>query len=83
MQDFLRHNVYLCGENVAHDREGRQILRGLFGVLVAEPSLLPKRYRRRIGSAVGDSAHRVVCDYVAGMTDRYCRQQYERLCGGG
>jgi dGTPase len=27
----------------------------------------------------GDGLHRVVCDYLAGMTDRYAIQEYKRL----
>ena len=76
MQDFLLHNVYLCGENIAHDCEGRAMIRGLFEAFAADASLLPPRYAKRIEA---DGLYRVVCDYIAGMTDRYCKQQHERL----
>lgn len=83
MQDFLLHNVYLCGDNVCRDHEGRRIIRELFAAFVAEESLLPQRYRKRIGADGDSSKHRVVCDYIAGMTDRYCKQEHARLCGRG
>jgi len=78
MQQFLLHNVYLHGENVAHDREAKRILGELFAAYVADEGRLPERYRRRVAA---DGLHRVVCDYISGMTDRYCRQQHDRHCG--
>jgi dGTPase len=77
-QGFLLHNVYLCGENLACDREGQGIIAELFEAYVTDPSLLPERYRLRIGT---DGLHRVACDYIAGMTDRYCRQQHAAIHG--
>jgi dGTP triphosphohydrolase len=32
---------------------------------------------------LSDGLHRGVCDYIAGMTDRYAVQEYERLIGKG
>jgi dGTPase len=80
MQDFLLHNVYLCGDNVAHDRKGRRMIRELFEAFVGDPSLLPGRYRGRIGRDADASPCRVACDYIAGMTDRFCKQQHARIC---
>lgn len=76
MQDFLHENVYTCGKNAASRGEARQIISELFTAYVADPSRLPERYRRRIDA---DGLHRVACDYIAGMTDRFCRQEHERL----
>ena len=43
-----------------------------------EPDDLPGSYREK-------SAHeplpRVICDYIAGMTDPFIYQQYEKYCG--
>jgi len=77
MQTFLLHGVYLSGANAAHDRQAERVLRGLFGAFVAKEALLPDRYRRRIEA---DGLHRVVCDYLAGMTDRYCLAEHARVC---
>ena len=78
LQDFLLHNVYLSEIHVAHDQRGRRIIRQLFNAFVSTPSLMPERYRRRIDR---DGLHRVACDYVAGMTDRYCTEQHQKLFG--
>ena len=80
LQQFLLDNVYLHSDNAAHDRDARGCISGLFAAYSADESLLPERYRRRI---VDSSPPRVVCDYIAGMTDRYCQAQFQEICGGG
>jgi len=40
------------------------------------PRLLPDRYYQR---AQNEPVERVVCDYLAGMTDRYAQDEYLRL----
>ncbi len=78
MQQFLLDNVYLRGENAERDEEAARVIRELFAAYTAEPALLPERYRKRIDA---DGLHRVACDYIAGMTDRFCRQEHGRVCG--
>ena len=56
--------------------KGKRILQLLFAELTREPLLLPERYFRRIGR---EGPQRVVCDYVAGMTDRYAIGEHRRL----
>jgi dGTPase len=48
----------------------------LFAAFCQTPRLLPERYSRRIRGA---RPERTVCDYVAGMTDRYAQDEYLRL----
>ena len=79
MQEFLLTNVYLAGDSARQDAEGRRTIEELFERYVCDPSLLPERYHRRID---GDGRHRVVCDYIAGMTDRFCRAAHAGICGG-
>jgi len=76
MHEFLMGRVYFHPANVRQDQQARKVIRGLFEAYVADASLLPQRYQRRIET---DGLHRVVCDYLAGMTDRFCRRQYERI----
>jgi dGTPase len=78
MQDFLLHRVYRDRRNAGQEAASRRILRELFEALAADPSRLPPRYAARIEA---DGLRRVICDYVAGMTDRFCRQEHCRVCG--
>ena len=46
--------------------------------------LLPKQWRKDVAEASTETAlARIVVDYIAGMTDRFALQEYERLCGAG
>ncbi|MCD6364808.1 MAG: hypothetical protein J7M14_02940, partial [Planctomycetes bacterium] len=65
LQAFLLEKVYLHPESLKHERTARMMITDLFAAYIADPSLLPPRFSRRIGD---DSLHRVVCDYIAGMT---------------
>jgi dGTPase len=79
LQDFLLTNVYLRGANAEKDCQARKVISELFSAYVADLRLLPQRYRGRMDR---DGLHRVACDYIAGMTDRFCLQQHQAVCGG-
>ena len=49
----------------------------MFDRYLDAPYLIPRGFHRRIDQ--GESVHRVVCDYIAGMTDRYALEQYKKL----
>ena len=57
------------------DKAGR-ILRDLFESYVDEPRALPPHYQEQIER---DGVHRVVCDYIAGMTDRFAVDEHRKL----
>jgi dGTPase len=44
--------------------------------LISEPLQLPPQYYERIAQ---DGLHRVACDYIAGMTDRYALDEHRKL----
>ena len=48
----------------------------LFEEFVREPAQLPAEHLERCGEI---GRERASCDYIAGMTDRYCSREYERL----
>ena len=73
---FLHQRVYQHYRVQRMAVKGRRIVQELFAAFCQTPRLLPERYSRRIGDA---RPERVVCDYVAGMTDRYAQDEYLRL----
>lgn len=88
LERFLRDRVYRHHRVLRMTANGKRILRQLFEELVKCPELLPERqFARWSGSqsqpATGrfqvPSLERVVCDYLAGMTDRYAHQEHRRL----
>jgi len=76
LEGFLRHRVYRHHRLVRMDHKARLLIERLFEAYLAEPALLPDRFSRRIPE---QGAHRVICDYIAGMTDRFCQDEYKRL----
>ena len=57
--------------------KARRFITELFQLYLEKPEQLPNTTRSRIGR--GEEPHRVVCDYIAGMTDRYCLEEYRKL----
>jgi dGTPase len=76
LEEFLRRRVYYHFRVQRMVVKGARIVQALFGEFCRDPNLLPARYSRRIGSGPPE---RTVCDYVAGMTDRYAQDEYLRL----
>jgi dGTPase len=78
LRKYLYRNLYynpaVHGPN---ERAGR-MLRGLFAHYAAHPDDLGEGARRRVAQ---DGLHRAVCDYLAGMTDRFALQDHRRLFG--
>jgi dGTPase len=64
--------------------KGRFVIKQLFEAMMNETNLLPTNDRQSIksGIATADKA-RVVCDYIAGMTDSYAMKIYQQLFGRG
>jgi dGTPase len=76
MEEFLRRRVYYHYRVQRMAVKGGRIIRQLFDEFCRTPRLLPERYSRRIGE---QRPQRTVCDYLAGMTDRYAQDEFLRL----
>jgi dGTPase len=59
--------------------QARRVLKELFELFLAEPDLLPDRWRHLAGEPKGADTARVVCDYIAGMTDPFALEEHRRL----
>jgi dGTPase len=76
LEEFLARRVYNHSRVQRMAVKGGRIIRQLFDEFCREPKLLPERYNRRIGE---QRPERTVCDYLAGMTDRYAQDEFLRL----
>jgi dGTPase len=56
--------------------KAKRFLKELFKVYIDKPEQLPTHIQKRIKN---DGVHRVVCDYIAGMTDRFALDEYKKL----
>ena len=82
-REFLFHRMYRAPDVVEMRVQVTKAVDALFPLFMSEPGLLPKQWRKDV-AAVQDMTGlaRIVVDYIAGMTDRFALQEYERLCGG-
>jgi dGTPase len=76
LKDFLLVNMYRHYRVVRMGDKAGRILRDLFHSYVGEPLQLPPQFQQRIEK---DGLHRVVCDYIAGMTDRFALDEHRKL----
>ena len=76
LRDYLYDNLYF--NPVVHEPNMRAVkqLEALFAHYIAHPGDIGSQARAR---AEKDGLPRAVCDYLAGMTDRYAMQEYARL----
>lgn len=58
--------------------KARRILSGLFSVYQGDPGQLPPAVQVQMERGA-DLAERAICDYIAGMTDRFAIQEYQKL----
>ncbi len=76
LKDFLFKNLYRHYRVVRMGDKAGRILRDLFQAYADEPLQLPPHVQERIPK---DGLHRVVCDYIAGMTDRFALDEHRKL----
>ena len=76
LKEVLHRRLYRHSRVVAAADAGTGLLPGLFRRYLETPEEMPEHFRRRIGES---SPERVVCDYIAGMTDRFVSEEHRRL----
>jgi dGTPase len=76
LRKFLYKNVYYHPRVAEVNQRACEMLRMVFEEYVNSPERLGDSATRRIQA---EGLHRTVCDYVAGMTDRYLIEEYARL----
>jgi dGTPase len=79
IKGFLHARMYRHWRVNRMTTKARRLTESLFRLLHADPSLLPDDWRARAGEGGMARAAGVVCDYVAGMTDRFAMDEYRRL----
>ena len=82
IRSFLFRRMYRAPSVMEIRTKVTQVVYDLFPLFMATPSLLPERWHAEIAAAEDETAlARLVCDYIAGMTDRYALQAHSRLMG--
>ena len=76
LRDFLLHKLYRHYRVVRMTDKARRFIRALFSTYLSRPEQLPPGSQKRLKK---EGSHRVICDYIAGMTDRYAQDEYKKF----
>ncbi len=75
LRDFMYRRVYKAEVLLKEVRKAFQLVCSLYNFYLQNPHLIPDYFRENAGK---ESIERAVVDYIAGMTDRYALNEYER-----
>ncbi|SLN45407.1 Deoxyguanosinetriphosphate triphosphohydrolase [Aquimixticola soesokkakensis] len=82
IKSFLFTRMYRAPSVVVERKRVTDMIYALFPLFMAQPDLLPQEWRAEVAGCEDETElARLVLDYVAGMTDRFAIQEFERLCG--
>jgi len=76
LRRFLYQNVYYHPRVAEVNEQACEMLRKVFETYLVDPERLGEAAAKRIEK---EGLHRTVCDYIAGMTDRYLMEEYARI----
>jgi len=78
MRKYLHCNLYFSRQVDEANTRAVRILAELFQYYLAHPHTIGENARKRVRR---EGLYRAVCDYIAGMTDRYVLREYEKYFG--
>ena len=76
LKDFLFMNLYRHHRVVRMQTKAERIISELFNAYRSEPQMLPRHIQETIEER---GLERTICDYIAGMTDRFAVEEYNKL----
>ena len=76
LKDFLYKNLYRHYRVVRMQVKAERLISDLFNGYCAEPTILPNTAQFYISKR---GLERTVCDYIAGMTDRFAIEEHQKL----
>jgi len=79
LQSFLASHMYHHAKVTMIMERAQRVIGDLFGAYMADPDLLPEGWREDGFADDRSGFARQVCDFIAGMTDRYALDQHKRL----
>jgi dGTPase len=79
IRNFLFERMYRHWRVNRQIQKVKRVTQLLFTLLHGGPQMLPEEWSRRAGEPGTAACAQVVCDYIAGMTDRYALEEHRRL----
>lgn len=82
LKQFLFTHLYRHPQVIQTMEQAKQVVRDLFAIYINSPQEMQLgAHKRPTPKLPGESLHRVVADYIAGMTDRFAAREHQRLTG--
>ncbi len=79
LREFLMNRMYRHWKVNRTRSQARRILAEMFQLFMSEPDVLPTEWFARSQNRDDAGRARVVCDYIAGMTDRFAIEEHRKL----
>jgi len=76
LRTFLHRHLYRHYRVMRMAVKAQRLIRQIFDAYLRDPSVLPESVRARFDE---QDPYRVVCDYIAGMTDRFALEEHRKL----
>ena len=76
LKDFLYNKMYRHYRVVRMQVKAERIIEEIFNAYQDEPTILPDQFQAFIPQR---GLERTICDYIAGMTDRYAIEEHQKL----
>ena len=76
LRNFMFERVYKNPVAKGEESKAQHILQELYSYYIKNPNKLPPDFRPQLDF---DGMERVVCDYIAGMTDKYAMYKFDEL----
>lgn len=77
IKEFLYEHLYYSPVLTADKEKAEQVVAELFDFFMKSPEELPASYQEKMQH---EPLHRIVCAYIAGMTDNYIQEKHRRFC---
>ncbi len=79
LRKFLHANMYRHYKVNRMMGQAVRVVEELFELFIEDPDLLPTEIYRQCDGQKTPKTARVICDYIAGMTDRYAIEEHRKL----
>ncbi len=76
LKKYLKNNLYHHHRVNRMANKAKRFIKEIFIVFLKDPSMLPPSNQARIKK---DGKHKVICDYIASMTDRFAENEHKKL----
>ena len=76
LKQFLYQNLYRHWRVMRMANKAQRFIKELFNAFLEDTTILPGGIQARLTE---ENQHRLICDYIAGMTDRFALQEHAKL----